>query len=160
MQLPTGPFLIRPATAADLPAVVALRDALNALELAGSPHAPIRRLSVDEFAAAWGPTLDDPAYCWRVVEADGRLVGFGLIFLQASPTTLPGAFVQWAYLEPAYRRQGLGELLFGQLLAWARRAGAERVELQFIEGNAAAERFWAKMGFRPYARKCVRYLSP
>src|SRR5262245_52776674 len=39
-----GPFLIRAARAEDLPAIVAMRDALNALELVGSPHAPIQRL--------------------------------------------------------------------------------------------------------------------
>lgn len=158
-QVPTtGPFLIRPATAADLPAIVAMRDALNALELAGSPHAPIVRLTVDEFAAVWGPTLDDPGHCWRVVEVDGRLVGFGLIFLTTPRTVPPGAFVQWAYLDPTCRRQGLGRLLFDQLSAWAQSMGANRIELQFIEGNVSAERFWAKTGFRPYARKCVKYL--
>jgi hypothetical protein len=35
----------------------------------------------------------------------------------------------------------------------------DRVELQFIDGNSIAERFWTKMGFRPYARKCVKYLD-
>ena len=155
---PIGPFLIRPAVAADLPAIVTLRDTLNRLELSGSPHAPIQRLTLDEFTALWGPTLEDPAYCWRVVETEGRLIGFGLIFLLGQ-TQPPGAFVQWAYLEPAYRRQGLGRLLFDQLFTWARNVGANRIELQFIDGNTFAERFWAKMGFRPYARKCVRYLE-
>jgi GNAT superfamily N-acetyltransferase len=155
---PAGPFLIRAARADDLPAVVALRDALNALELTGSPHAPIQRLSVEAFTGIWGQTLDDPAYCWRVVEVDGRLVGFGLIFVITPRTAPPGVFVQWAYLEPAYRKQGLGQLLFDQLLGWAQAVGANRVELQFIEGNVSAERFWSKLGFRTYARKCVRYL--
>src|SRR5262249_12231913 len=124
-----------------------------------SPHAPIQRLSLAEFTALWGPTLDDPAYCWRVVEVDGRLVGFGLIFLTGQ-THPPGALVQWAYLEPAYRRQGLGQLLVGQLFTWAQSAGANRIELRYIEGNAGAERFWAKLGFRSFARQCVRYLHP
>lgn len=158
MVLATGPFLIRAATPADLPAIVALRDALNALELTGSPHAPIQRLTVAEFTAQWGPTLDDPGHCWRVIEVDGRLVGFGLIFVTTPRTVPPGTYLHWAYLEPAYRQQGLGQLLFAQLLAWARNVGANRMELQFIEGNLAAERFWAKMGFRPYARKCVKTL--
>src|SRR5262249_23561037 len=64
---PGAGVALRPARRDDLPAIVAMRDALNALELAGSPHAPIQRLTVDEFAALWGPTFDDPRHCWRVV---------------------------------------------------------------------------------------------
>jgi GNAT superfamily N-acetyltransferase len=155
-----APVSVRPATARDLPAIVAMRDALNALELSGSPHAPIQRLTLEEFTALWGGTLDHPAYCWRVVEAEHRPIGFGLIYLMTPRTQPPGAFVHWAYLDPSYRRQGLGRLLLDHLLDWARGQGANRVELQFIEGNQAAQRFWTKVGFHTYARKCVHYLSP
>lgn len=154
---PSGPFLIRAAVAADLPALVTLRDALNALELAGSPHAPIQRFTVGEFAEIWEPTLADPAYCWRVVEFNARLIGFGLIYLTGQKPP-PGAFLHWAYLEPAYRHQGLGQLLFQQLYAWAKSSGANRLELRYIEGNADAEQFWAKRGFKTFARQCVLYL--
>ncbi|HXG12470.1 MAG TPA: GNAT family N-acetyltransferase [Gemmataceae bacterium] len=152
-----GPVIIRPATAADLPAIVAMRDALNDLERAGCPHAAIQRMTLEEFTAVWGGTLASPTHCWRIVEAGGRPVGFGLIYLVFPQTRSPGAFLHWAYLDPAYRRQGLGRALLDHLLDWARAAGAQRVELQFIDGNEAAERFWTKAGFRPFARKCVRY---
>jgi GNAT superfamily N-acetyltransferase len=151
---------LRSASRTDLPLLVAMRDQLNALELTGSPHAPIQRLSVEEFTAVWGHTLEDPGYCWRIVEVNGRPVGFGLIYLMTPRTQPLGAFVHWAYLDPAVRREGLGQLLLDHLLDWARRQGANRVELQFIEGNELARRFWMKVGFQPYARKCVRYLSP
>lgn len=154
-----GPVSIRPARRSDLPSLVALRDRLNAHELAGSPHAPIVRLSVEEFAAVWGPTLDSAVHCWRVLEAAGQPVGFGLIYLQTPETRPPGAFLHWAYLEPVHRRQGLGQFLLDDLLAWARSQGANRVELQFIEGNESARSFWMKTGFRPYARRCVRYFE-
>ncbi|MCI0457275.1 MAG: GNAT family N-acetyltransferase [Gemmataceae bacterium] len=149
---------LRPATRADLPAIVVMRDALNVLELSGCPHASIQKLTLEEFSALWGPTLDDPAYCWRVVEAQGQPVGFGLIYLQALRTTPPGAFLHWAYLEEGVRRQGVGKMLLDALLGWAREQRAARVELQFIDGNEGARRFWEKMGFMPYARKSVRYL--
>jgi GNAT superfamily N-acetyltransferase len=136
-----------------------MRDELNALELTGCPHASIQRLSVEEFTALWGGTLDDPSSCWRIVEVDRRPVGFGLIYLAAPRTRPPGAFLHWAYLDQRYRHQGLGRLLLDDLLNWARAQGANRVELQFIDGNEAAYRFWTKMGFRPYARKCVHYLG-
>ena len=154
----TEPVVIRPARREELPAIVAMRDALNALELRGSPHAPIQRLTADEFAAAWGATFDDPGHHWVLVEAGALPVGFGLIYLLPK-TNPPGAFIHWAYLDPAHRRLGLGQRLLDDLVGWARGQGARRIELQFIEGNEAARRFWTKAGFRPYAQKCVYYLD-
>lgn len=156
----SGLVELRAARANDLPALVALRDKLNALERAGCPHAPIVRLSVEEFTAVWGGTFDSPDHCWRVLQVGPRLIGFGLIYLVPLGPPPPGAFIHWAYLEPEYRRLGLGQALLDHLLDWARSRGADRVELQFIDGNEAAQHFWAKMGFQTYARKCVRSLAP
>jgi GNAT superfamily N-acetyltransferase len=150
---------VRPAVHGDLPAIVKMRDALNALELTGSPHAPIQRLSVDEFTTLWGSTLDDGLYCWRIIESEGKPIGFGLIYILPKSRP-PAAFLHWAYLDPAHRRRGLGQLLLDHLIGWARGQGAGHIELQFIEGNEAARRFWAKTGFRPYAHKCVYYIDP
>lgn len=150
---------IRPATAADLPDIVAMRDELNKLELAGCPHAPIQHLGLAEFTALWGHTLTSANHCWRVVVASGRVVGFGLVYLLTPRTEPPGAYLHWAFLKPGKRRRGVGERLLDHLLEWARSQGANRVELQFIAGNVAAESFWTKNGFQPYASKCVRYLT-
>ena len=147
-------FTIRPARPGDLPAIVRLRDSLNALERAGCPHAPQQRLTLDAFTARWGGTLPDPRYGWRVAEADGAAVGFGLIYLLPDVTP-PAAFLHWAYLEPAHRGHGKGRRLFAELAGWARGQGAGRIELQFIDGNDTAAAFWTRLGFRPYARRCV-----
>jgi GNAT superfamily N-acetyltransferase len=152
--------VLRPAVLADLPAIVTMRNRLNGLELTGSPHAPIQRLTLAEFTSLWGPTLDSSTHCWRIVEVNGQPIGFGLVYLITPKPQTPGAFIQWAYLEPEHRRHGLGGVLFEHLLAWARERGAARVELRFIEGNEAAEHFWQKTGFRTFARQCVLWLSP
>jgi GNAT superfamily N-acetyltransferase len=153
-------LVIRPATVADLPTLVAMRDRLNDLERAGCPHASIQRMTVGDFAAVWGRTLEDPHYCWRVVEVGGRPVGFGLVYLTHPQLPPSGAFLHWAYLEPDQRGRGLGRLLFEEMLLWCRERGAGRIELQYIDGNDAAEHFWRALGFRPYARKCVMHLEP
>lgn len=159
MQPPTSPgdVSFRPATVEDLPTLVAMRDDLNRLEQTGCPHAAIQPLSLEEFASIWRPTLDSPTHCWRIVEAAGRPIGFGLIYLVYPRVREPGAFLHWAYLDPSYRGQGVGRRLLEQLLGWARARGARRIDLQYIDGNETAARFWAAMGFRPYARKCVLY---
>ena len=156
---PTASVGIRPATLNDLPAIVAMRNDLNALELAACPHAAIQRMTLEQFTAQWGRTIGDPDYCWRLVEAGRQPVGFALIYLTTPRVAPTPAYLQWAYLAPPYRRRGVGRMLFEHLAGWARARGAGRIELQFIEGNEPAERFWAKVGFRPYARKCVHYLD-
>ena len=150
---------LRPAKASDLPAIVAMRDKLNQLELAGCPYASIQPLSLEEFTAVWGGTFDSPSHCWRIVETEGRPIGFGLIYLTMPKITGSAAYIQWAYVEEAFRRHGIGQLLLAELLDWAKKQGANRVELQFIDGNQEAERFWTKMGFRGFARKCLRSLN-
>jgi GNAT superfamily N-acetyltransferase len=157
--MPAESLLIRPAELADLPAIVTMRDKLNRLELSGCKYAAIVPLSLDQFTAIWGSSFASPNHCWRVVEAQGRLVGFGLVYLLSPRTDPPGAYLHWAFVEEEYRRHGVGRRLLDELLTWAKQQGAGRVELQFIDGNVGAERFWTKMGFRPFARKCVYYLD-
>lgn len=149
---------IRPGTTADLPAVVAMRDQLNDLERQGCAHASIVPMNLEQFTAMWSSSFNNPQYCWRIVEAAGRPAGFSLIYVPTPRTTPPGAYLHWAYLEPEVRRGGVGQRLFAELRAWAETQGVNRIELQFIDGNQTAERFWKKMGFRPYATRCVQYL--
>jgi diamine N-acetyltransferase len=153
-----GSISLRPATRADLPAIVALRNELNDLERSGCAHAPILRHSLEEFTSFWGHTFDSPQHCWRLVEEAGQPVGFGLIYLM--PTTQSsGAYLHWAYLRPGQRQRGTGRRLFDELSGWARQKGAVRIELQFIAGNELAREFWTKVGFRPFASRCVHYLD-
>jgi GNAT superfamily N-acetyltransferase len=155
---PPDAVTIRPATMADLPVIVGMRNRLNQLEYSGCPHASIQPLSLAEFTELWGGTLDGPDHCWRVVEVHGQVVGFGLIYLLTPKIPRSAAYIQWTYLEPDHRRKRIGEDLVSELMRWAYQKKASRVELQFIDGNVAAEQFWtASRGFRPFARKCVYY---
>jgi GNAT superfamily N-acetyltransferase len=150
--------MIRPGRLEDLAAIVAMRDALNALERAGCPHAPIQKLTLEQFTAFWGRTFEDADHCWRIVECARQPVGFGLVYLL--PRSRPAAaFLHWAYLAPDKRRHGVGRQLVEDLITWARGRGACHVELQFIEGNEIARQFWTGVGFLPYARKCVYHLQ-
>jgi GNAT superfamily N-acetyltransferase len=150
---------LRQATRADLPVIVAMRNELNDLERTGCPHAPIIRHSLEEFTTFWGHTFESPQHCWRLVEEAGQPIGFGLIYLMTPATRPPGAYLHWAFLRPAHRQRGTGRRLFDELVSWARRNGAARIELQFIAGNELARQFWTKVGFRPFATKCVHYLT-
>lgn len=150
---------IHSATRDDLPAIVAMREDLNLHELKGCPHASIVRMQLPEFEAAWGYSFDDPACCWRIAEQDGKPSGYAMIYLTKPRLNPPSAYVQWAYVAPSSRGSGLGKQLFQSIADWARAQGAGRIELQFIDGNELAERFWLKMGFQPFATRCVQYLE-
>jgi GNAT superfamily N-acetyltransferase len=154
------PITVRPATSEDLPVLLAMRDDLNDLERAGCPHAPIARLTLEEFQARWGHTIEDPGYCWRIVEVEDQPVGYGLIYLTTPARDRVAAFLHWAYLAPGSRQQGLGKVLVEEMLDWARSRGAAHVELRYIDGNDMAGAFWTKMGFQSFARQCVLSLGP
>ena len=67
---------------------------------------------------------------------------------------LPLAPMRWGwidacYLDPRYRRRGLGSALVAAAMAWFREIGVDRVELAALAGGDAL-RFWQQHGFRVF----------
>jgi len=60
--------------------------------------------------------------------------------------------IQDLYVDPAFRRRGIGRALVAELLEEARALRVERVDLEVFSSNEAARRFWQHMGFRPTGR--------
>lgn len=54
-------------------------------------------------------------------------------------------------VAPAFRRQGLGNMLLERLLAGAKERGAETVFLEVRRSNLAAQALYARAGFRAVA---------
>jgi RimJ/RimL family protein N-acetyltransferase len=84
----------------------------------------------------------------RVVETEGRISMVGY----ADVRRPEGWLLQGIYTWPDRRQRGLASFGVSELCREAFRAGAQHVQLAVVEGNAAAERLYESLGFRPFAK--------
>lgn len=134
---------LRPATAADLPLLVAMMTRFNQHE--GIPWdaeggaAPLRRLLAEpelgQITLFCQPETSTPIG-YAVVT-----YGFDLEFGGRD------AFLTEMYLEPAARGQGIGQSALAQLLDRTREAGVAALHLQVRADNPAAQRLYRAAGF-------------
>lgn len=133
---------IRPATPADLPAVVGLITELARYEkLEHLVEVTPEQLGSQLFGQR------PAAECVVVPDAEGRLVAFALFFHNFS-TFLgrPGLYLEDLYVQPQCRGQGLGRALLRHLGALAVARGCGRFEWSVLDWNASAIRFYEAMG--------------
>jgi GNAT superfamily N-acetyltransferase len=136
---------IRRATAADLPAVVALLadDVLGAAR--ESPDDP------GPYEAAFAEIDRDPQQLLIVADRAGEIVG------TAQLTFLPGlshrgatrAQIEAVRIGSAARGSGLGRTLIGWCVQRARERGCTMVQLTSDATRTDAHRFYEQLGFRP-----------
>lgn len=132
----------RPATPADL-------DAIMALEHASFP------------TDAWSPAmmreeLASPHGWYVVVEEAGRLVGYaGLRAVRGSRD----ADIQTITIAEAARGRGRGRALLTELLGEAERRGVHEVFLEVRADNPVAQALYASEGFAEVGRR-PRYYQP
>ena len=127
---------IRPAGAADAPAIVAL-------EVAG--------LGVD----AWPPGLVEagvtgglPTVGYLVADVGGAVAAYAVASLVPDVAAL-----QRIAVDPAHRRRGLATLLLEEVVGLAVTAGAGRLLLEVREDNAAGRAFYGARGFVGIGRR-------
>ena len=133
--------LIRPATAADLDAIVALCGEHAAFERA--------TFSAERARAALGAFLFEKhprAWC-LVVEADEILIGYATWSLEFSTWRASEyAHMDCLYLRDGYRNAGIGRELIQRVFAASRQLGCAIVEWQTPSWNRDAVRFYDRLG--------------
>ena len=97
---------------------------------------------------SWGPErvvkhIDCPDSVVLTAWADRRLVGFAIMYFG-----LDRAHLNLLAVEPDYRRLGVGRRLIQWLEQSARVAGAFTVKLEVRAGNAKAQAFYRRLGYR------------
>ena len=125
----TGPYPIRPITAAEFPAFSAVDEhAFNDTRLPGDREDELRRLELDRTLAAW----------------DGELIA-GVAAIHSLPLTVPGAVipaagVTWVSVLPTHRRRGILRSLMLHQLADIRARG-EAVAVLFASESGIYGRY-------------------
>ena len=135
--------LVRPATAADLPAIRALEQSA-------------------ETAAHWSPrdydTLfapDSPKRLALVVEQADQLCAF--VIAGCGPDDWE---IENLVVDPKYRHQGIATQLIRQIVQRAQAVHATSVLLEVRESNLAARQLYTKAGFTEAGRRPGYYRDP
>ncbi len=152
MTTGTSEFVVRSAAADDVPAVVALvRDVLAefGLEFGVGSDTDVELEGLPASYADRGGAF------WVAFDAEGALAGTCGLFPEE-----PGTFeLRKMYLRPNARGRGLGKLLFGASVAWARSRGATLMVLDTVEQMGGAIAFYEANGFvrddAPHSRSAL-----
>jgi GNAT superfamily N-acetyltransferase len=82
----------------------------------------------------------------HVAEAGGAVVGMALYYMAYSTWKGKMLFLEDFVVREAYRRYGIGQLLFEAFLEEARQQGCRLVKWQVLDWNEPAIRFYEKNG--------------
>ena len=143
---------IRPASRSDEVALGRLGAALMRQHHASDPR---RFILTDRPEEGYGrflvSQLADPDHLVLVGERSNEVVGY--VFAGMEPTSWrdlrgPCGFIHDVYVHESARRQGTGQGLLRAAIAWIHSRGMSQVVLNSKPGNDAAQRLFAKLGFR------------
>ncbi len=156
--------LLRPATPADLEAIGRLGALLVRTHhdfdperfLAATPETEHR------YGAYLGTQLDRPNVLVQVAELGGEVVGYTYAGVEGTDYMAlrgPAGVLYDIVVDPAHREQGVGRKLLDAALEALRVKGAPRVVLSTAEKNEAAQRLFARGGFRRTMIEMTRELN-
>jgi len=85
-----------------------------------------------------------------VAEVDGVVRGFALSFRSYSTFLCrPGIYLEDLYVQPAWRRHGIGKALLTALAQQAVEEGCGRLEWAVLDWNAPSIAFYKQLGAQP-----------
>jgi ribosomal protein S18 acetylase RimI-like enzyme len=158
-------MLIRPATSADVESVLpmvaricAFHQQLDPAKYGFLPH-PEQRYR------GWLTSRSaDPRAVFLVAQPDPpkRLAGFVIATIEREiPIYRLDAFgfIHDLWVEPEFRKQGVGKALAESAVARFRELGVAQVRLDTAAANEGARRLFAAVGFRPSVVEMLRELK-
>ena len=159
-----APFVIRRATVKDVPALGRLGALLMRTHYGFDPQ---RFLAPGAGAEAGygrflGSQLNEDDSVVFVAEKDGAVIGY--VFAGLEPMSWKElrdacGFIEDVAVEESGRRAGIATALIEAAVDWLRSRGAPRVMLWTAEHNIAAQRLFARLGFRATMREMTREIE-
>ncbi len=104
--------------------------------------------------ADWEAQLADPAYAFRIAEADGEVAGYIKLGPMKLPleTDRPALLLDQLYVMKEHHGVGIARELMDWALAEAKHRGAEGLYLTVFVDNHRARRFYDRYGFEAVGR--------
>ena len=133
--------LIRPATIADVPLVLAfIRDLATYEKLLADVVATEESLRLTLFGR-------QPAAHVVIAEVAGQPAGFALYFFNYSTfLARPGLYLEDLFVKPEFRGHGIGKALLLHLARIANERGCGRMEWAVLDWNEPAKGFYRRLG--------------
>jgi ribosomal protein S18 acetylase RimI-like enzyme len=148
-----APVTVRPAVAADVPALGRLGALLvrthheldSARFIAAGPR-------TEQGYASWlGSQLRNPQVIILAAAQNNDVLGYSYSEIEGPDYMSlrgPAGVLHDIVVDPGHRREGVGRMLLDATLVWLDARGAPRVVLSTAERNEAAQRLFARAGFR------------
>ena len=155
---------IRPAMQADLTAVGKLGALLVRTHHDFDPKRFIAATAGTEhgYGSFLGTQLDKPNVVVLVAEQNGQVIGYTYAGVEGNDYMSlrgPAGVLYDIVVDPAHRGRGVGGTLLDATLDALKARGAPRVVLSTAEQNAAAQRLFARAGFRRTMIEMTRELD-
>jgi len=156
---------IRPATPADLPALGRLGALLVRMhhQLDAARFIPATPRTEQGYASFLGEQLHEPNVVVLVAERDGKVLGYAYAAVEGHDYMAlrgPAGVLHDIVVDPSHRREGVGRMLLDATLAWLDARDVPRVVLSTAARNEAAQRLFARAGFRQTMVEMTRERDP
>ncbi|MBA7621728.1 hypothetical protein ES703_29094 [subsurface metagenome] len=96
-----------------------------------------------------------------LVAIDGeKMVGYSHAQVQDIPNykLRQVGYVRHLFVTKAYRRRGIGEKMYNEIVKWFHSQDIERVQLEVFVNNAVAVSFWRKHGYMDFQHTWYRQI--
>ena len=103
-----------------------------------------------------GRSMEDK-FPFGIYAPEGELLAYLELF--RNYPTEPEWWLGLLMLDPKMRGRGLGTQIFRVASRWAAKNGAGAIQLAVLEGDPAAQRFWARHGFEFVRRRAYESQS-
>ncbi len=127
---------IRPAKSPDIPAILGLVQELAEFE--NEPDAVLA--SLEDYKRHFQEGL----FQSLVAEKEGEIVGMAIFYDTFSTWKGKMLYLEDFVVSEAYRKQGIGQMIFDAVLKEARSRGAKLVKWQVLDWNTGAIQFYKK----------------